>query len=86
MTRPIPHLLLALLIALPLSLLAGRVWIDPFDPQTANASVILLHLRLPRACLALAVGAGPIDSGPLGAGHADVLGFVEAGCRHRRDP
>ena len=70
MTRPIPLLLLGLAIALPLSLLAGRVWIDPFYPQTQNAAVILLQLRLPRAILALVVGAG------LGAAGATMQGFL----------
>ena len=71
MTRPIPLLLLlGLAIALPLSLLAGRVWIDPFDQQTANAAIILLELRLPRAFLALAVGAG------LGGAGAAMQGYL----------
>ncbi|MCB2084017.1 MAG: iron chelate uptake ABC transporter family permease subunit, partial [Sphingomonadaceae bacterium] len=48
---------LALLaIAFPLSLLAGRVWIDP--ASTPNAALILADLRLPRAVLALVIGAG----------------------------
>ena len=63
MTRPILLLLGALAIALPLSLLAGRVWINPLDPQTQNAAVILLQLRLPRAVLALAIGAGLGEAG-----------------------
>ena len=58
MTRLVAVLLAALAIAVPLSLLAGRVWIDPFDPLQANAAVILMELRLPRAALALVVGAG----------------------------
>ncbi len=63
-------LLAALAIAVPLSLLAGRVWIDPFDPQTTNAAIILLELRLPRACLALIVGAG------LGGAGATMQGYL----------
>ena len=63
-------LLLALLVAFPLSLLAGRVWIDPFDPVTANATVILLELRLPRAVLALVLGAG------LGGAGAAMQGYL----------
>lgn len=47
-----------LLLAVPLSLLAGRVWIDPFDPLISNAGLILFDLRLPRAVLALTLGAG----------------------------
>ena len=70
MTRPIALLLLGLALALPLSLLAGRVWIDPLDPHTANAAIILLQLRLPRACLALAVGAG------LGGAGAAMQGYL----------
>lgn len=70
MTRPVALLLVALAIAVPLSLLAGRVWIDPFDPQTSNAAIILLELRLPRACLALIVGAG------LGGAGAVMQGYL----------
>jgi iron complex transport system permease protein len=70
LTRPIPILLIALAITLPLSLLAGRVWINPFDPQTTNAAIILLELRLPRAILALAVGAG------LGGAGAAMQGYL----------
>ncbi len=70
MTRPVSLLLLGLAIALPLSLLAGRVWIDPLDPETRNAAVILLQLRLPRAILALMVGAG------LGAAGAAMQGYL----------
>ncbi|MBH0112373.1 iron ABC transporter permease [Novosphingobium sp. YJ-S2-02] len=51
-------LLLGLLLVVPLSLLAGRVWIDPLAPDTHNAALILLQLRLPRAVLALTLGAG----------------------------
>ena len=70
MTRIVPMLLLGLIIALPLSLLAGRVWIDPLDTHTANAAVILLQLRLPRAILALCVGAG------LGGAGAAMQGYL----------
>jgi iron complex transport system permease protein len=74
MNRPIAHLHLgliaALAIALPLSLFAGRVWINPLDPHTTNASIILLQLRLPRACLALCVGAG------LGGAGAAMQGYL----------
>ena len=70
MNRPIPLLLLALTIAVPLSLLAGRVWIDPFDPLTPNAAIILTELRLPRALLALCVGAG------LGGAGAAMQGYL----------
>jgi iron complex transport system permease protein len=61
--------LLALL--LPLSLLAGKVWIDPFAGDgPANAALILAELRLPRAVLAIVVGAG------LGAAGAAMQGYL----------
>jgi len=69
-TRLNAWLLLALAIAVPLSLLAGRVWIDPFDPQLPNAAVIFAELRLPRAVLALVLGAG------LGAAGAAMQGYL----------
>jgi iron complex transport system permease protein len=68
MTRPIPLLLFALAIALPLSLLAGRVWLDPWE--TPNAAVILGELRLPRALLAVTIGGG------LGAAGAAMQGYL----------
>ena len=68
MTRPIPLFTLLLLVAIPLSLLAGRVWIDP--AETPNAAVILAELRLPRALLAVVVGAG------LGAAGAAMQGYL----------
>ena len=68
MIRPIPLLLVLLLLALPLSLLAGRVWLDPW--ATPNAVVILAELRLPRALLAVVVGAG------LGAAGAAMQGYL----------
>jgi iron complex transport system permease protein len=70
MSRLVLTLLLAILIALPLSLFAGRVWIDPFDPQVRNAVVILTELRLPRAVLALVLGAG------LGGAGAAMQGYL----------
>lgn len=70
MTRLVALLLALLALALPLSLLAGRVWIDPFDPQVRNAAVILTELRLPRALLALILGAG------LGAAGAAMQGYL----------
>jgi len=62
--------LLAVLV--PLSLLAGRVWINPFDVggSGANAALILMELRAPRAALALVVGAG------LGAAGAAMQGYL----------
>jgi iron complex transport system permease protein len=68
MTRPIPILLLALAFVLPLSLLAGRVWLDPW--VTPNAAIILGELRLPRALLAVTIGAG------LGAAGAAMQGYL----------
>lgn len=68
MSRPIPLFGLLLLLALPLSLLAGRVWLDPW--ATPNAMVILAELRLPRALLAVTVGAG------LGAAGAAMQGYL----------
>lgn len=70
MTRPIPLLLLGLLIAVPLSLLAGRVWLDPFAEPAPNALIILTELRMPRAVLALVLGAG------LGAAGAAMQGYL----------
>jgi iron complex transport system permease protein len=67
-TRPVPILLLALALVIPLSLLAGRVWLDPW--ATPNATVILGELRLPRALLAVSVGAG------LGAAGAAMQGYL----------
>ncbi|MCB2065083.1 MAG: iron ABC transporter permease, partial [Erythrobacter sp.] len=68
MTRPTLILALLLAIALPLSLLAGRVWVDP--EVTPNAMAILAELRLPRALLALIIGAG------LGAAGAAMQGYL----------
>ncbi|MEL1250675.1 FecCD family ABC transporter permease [Aurantiacibacter gilvus] len=57
-----------LLVAVPLSLLAGRVWVDP--DVTPNAMAILAELRLPRAVLAVVIGAG------LGAAGAAMQGYL----------
>ncbi len=70
MTRPIPLLLAALAIAIPLSLLAGQVWLSPLAPQAPNAFVILAELRAPRAALALIIGAG------LGGAGAAMQGYL----------
>ena len=70
MTRPTLILLAALALALPLSLLAGRVWIDPFHPAISNATIILAELRLPRGVLAIVVGAG------LGGAGAAMQGYL----------
>ena len=63
-------LLAALALAVPLSLLAGRVWIDPLAGQSAEATLILVELRAPRAVLALVLGAG------LGAAGAAMQGYL----------
>jgi iron complex transport system permease protein len=68
MTRPIPLLLALLAVVVPLSLLAGRVWLDL--SATPNAALILGELRLPRAMLALVVGGG------LGAAGAAMQGYL----------
>jgi iron complex transport system permease protein len=61
-------LLLAVLV--PLSLLAGRVWIAPADFGPGNTLLILAELRLPRAVLAITIGAG------LGAAGAAMQGYL----------
>jgi len=63
-------LALALCVAVPLSLLAGSVWINPFSPELHSASTILVELRMPRAVLALVLGAG------LGAAGAAMQGYL----------
>ncbi len=63
-------LAVALTVAVPASLLAGRVWIDPFHLPFANALVILLELRAPRAVLALVIGGG------LGMAGAAMQGYL----------
>ena len=57
-----------LMLGLPLSLLAGRVWLDPW--QAGNAVVILTELRLPRGILAVIIGAG------LGTAGAAMQGYL----------
>ena len=68
MNRSVPILIFLLALALPLSLLAGRVWLDPW--HTPNAVLILAELRLPRSVLAMIVGAG------LGAAGAAMQGYL----------
>jgi iron complex transport system permease protein len=68
MNRPVVVLLGLIALAVPLSLLAGRVWLDPWT--TPNAAAILAELRLPRAVLALTIGAG------LGASGAAMQGYL----------
>lgn len=59
-----------LAVAVPLSMLAGQVWLDPFGSGVPHAGVILLELRLPRAVLALVLGSG------LGAAGAAMQGYL----------
>ena len=68
MNRPTLVLLAALLVAIPLSLVAGRASIFALDD--ARALLIGLELRLPRALLAVSVGAG------LGAAGAAMQGYL----------
>ena len=67
---------LLLAIALPLSLLAGRVWLWP--DATPNGAIILAELRLPRALLAVIVGAG---SGATIIDADDTIAAVCSTCR-----
>lgn len=67
MTRLSVLLAAMLAVAVPLSLLAGRVWLGPEVP---NALLIVMELRLPRALLAVAVGGG------LGAAGAAMQGYL----------
>ncbi|MCL9981788.1 MAG: iron ABC transporter permease [Erythrobacter sp.] len=59
-----------LAVLFPLSLLAGRVWIAPNDFGPGNTMLILAELRLPRAVLAVVIGAG------LGAAGAAMQGYL----------
>lgn len=68
MSRASLAFLTLLALALPLSLLAGRVWIDP--ATTPNAAVIVMELRLPRALLAIIIGAA------LGSAGAAMQGYL----------
>ena len=68
MSRAVPIMAGLLALAFALSLLAGRVWVDP--AQTPNAVLILAELRLPRSILAMIVGAG------LGAAGAAMQGYL----------
>lgn len=70
MTRPNILLLTGIALTIPLSLLAGRVWLDPLAAWPDNALIIVLQLRLPRAVLAVVLGAG------LGAAGAAMQGYL----------
>lgn len=62
-------LIAAIIAAILLSLIAGKVWIAPFGDDV-RASVIIAQLRLPRAALAVIIGAG------LGMAGAAMQGFL----------
>jgi iron complex transport system permease protein len=68
MNRAAAIFALLLALALPLSLLAGRVWLDL--GETRNAALILSELRLPRALLAIIIGGG------LGMAGAAMQGYL----------
>ncbi|MEQ1498682.1 MAG: iron ABC transporter permease [Novosphingobium sp.] len=70
MNRTNLFLLIGIAVAVPLSLLAGRVWLDPFADLSPNALIILTELRLPRAVLAVVLGGG------LGAAGAAMQGYL----------
>lgn len=70
MTRAAIVFAALLAVLFPLSLLAGRVWIAPADFGPGNTLLILAELRLPRAVLAIVIGAG------LGAGGAAMQGYL----------
>ena len=61
----------ALVAAMALSLLAGKVWIPPSAFTTADPRwLIIIELRLPRTLLAALVGAG------LGVSGAAMQGYL----------
>ncbi len=68
MNRSVIALIALLLLAIPRSLVAGRAWI--FDLDRPDALLIIAELRLPRALLAVTVGAG------LGAAGAAMQGYL----------
>lgn len=70
MTRLNASLVGALALAFAASLLAGRVWIDPFHSDVPGAGLILMQLRLPRSVLAVLVGGG------LGAAGAAMQAYL----------
>ena len=70
MSRLLTWLAVGLMVTVPLSLLAGRVWLDPLSDLSANALTILVDLRLPRVILAVTLGAG------LGAAGAAMQGYL----------
>ncbi len=75
MTRVNIIFVVLLVVLLLASLYSGRVWINPFADigpaeEAANAGLILMELRIPRALLAVVLGAG------LGAAGAAMQGYL----------
>jgi iron complex transport system permease protein len=70
LSRLLTWLAVGLMVTVPLSLLAGRVWLDPLSDLSANALTILVDLRLPRVILAVTLGAG------LGTAGAAMQGYL----------
>lgn len=63
-------LIIGLLAASCLSLLAGKIWISPFDIASNGEASIIYQLRLPRTALGIIVGAA------LGMAGAAMQGFL----------
>lgn len=71
MRKLIIILLIALLVSACLSLLAGKIWISPWDlTADDNRAAIILELRLPRTFLGIIIGAA------LGMAGAAMQGFL----------
>jgi len=73
MSRPGKLALLALgvILAFGLALIAGKVWVPLWGMATGDPrGIIMMDLRLPRACLALVIGAG------LGVSGAALQGYT----------
>ncbi len=63
-------LIIGLIAASCLSLLAGKIWISPFDIASNGEASIIYQLRLPRTALGIIVGAA------LGMAGAAMQGFL----------
>ncbi len=63
-------LIITLIAASCLSLLAGKIWISPFDITSNREASIIYQLRLPRTALGIIVGAA------LGMAGAAMQGFL----------
>lgn len=71
MRKLIIILLIALLVSACLSILAGKIWISPWDlTADDNRAAIILELRLPRTFLGIIIGAA------LGMAGAAMQGFL----------